>query len=453
MTQVPDTVSLNFAAGSPRGLRFANGGETIAFVFQKDELQTAKDIIKDRSESNKGDDHCPGVYTLINEIPNKPSNFSVYVGQSETVLRRLDEHKINKQWTEAAVFLSSKKDEFGKTELAYFESSLYYKVHKLVNTTNEQEPRGRLKTARWRQKNYEKIIEETVLLFDILGCKLFRELYSVEYLDSSGHQKNKKPRKKRVSKTEPESETTRQQGDSIHPKQEPDDSALFEGGGKRFKAYMKINTDNTVIVKKNSLISATMGKIINSGMRDVENIRQSLISDKKILLEDDKIRLMQDVKLKSANQAAIFVSGSNRSANKFWKYYDNNNKEWLNPKEYKIRRSNITNQNVFSHENKKENFKATMIHKSDKELVVIKGSKARLEVSPNATEQLKKIRKDLTESQILSQSGEFLVFTKNCKFISPSAAGSVIAGYGVNGRNFWIHSDGTTYGDWVKKKS
>lgn len=448
MAKAPNKVELRFDAGSPRALSVAFGDKTIAFVFTKEELQTAKAKIKAHGKGN-----LAGIYTLIKTNSNEPSNFSFYVGRTNNVLERLDYHKSKGiKWTETAVFINRLNEDFGTTQIEYFESSLFNKMHKIAKATNDQKPKGQFKGPHRNQEEFEPILEEAVLLFDILGCQFFRELYSVEYLDSSGHLNNKKSRKKHVIKTEPESEATRQQGDSIQPKEEPDDSALFEGGGKRFKAYMKINTDKTVIVKKNSLISATMGKIFNSGMRDIENIRQSLISDKKILLEDDKIRLMQDVKLKSANQAAIFVSGSNRSANKFWKYYDHNNKEWLNPKEYKIMRSNITNQNVFSHENKKENFKATMIHKSDKELVVIKGSKARLEVSLNATEQLKKIRKDLTESQILSQSGEFLVFTKNCKFISPSAAGSVIAGYGVNGRNFWIHSDGTTYGDWVKKK-
>lgn len=84
-------------------------------------------------------------------------------------------------------------------------------------------------------------------------------------------------------------------------------------------------------------------------------------------------------------------------------------------------------------------------------IVVLEGSEANLNTTASTIDYLKSLRNDLIQRKVLIREGDRFVFGKNQEFSRPSTAGSVIAGYGVNGNAIWINSDGTTYGDWVKK--
>lgn len=84
-------------------------------------------------------------------------------------------------------------------------------------------------------------------------------------------------------------------------------------------------------------------------------------------------------------------------------------------------------------------------------IVVLEGSEANLNTTASTIDHLKSLRNDLIQRKVLIREGDRFVFGKNQEFSRPSTAGSVIAGYGVNGNAIWINSDGTTYGDWLKK--
>ena len=84
---------------------------------------------------------------------------------------------------------------------------------------------------------------------------------------------------------------------------------------------------------------------------------------------------------------------------------------------------------------------------------VLKGSKARGDTAGSASEKLKLQRDELLKRNVMERKDEFLIFTSDYRFNSPSAAGSVVAGLGVNGRAIWKLDDGSSYDDWERKRN
>jgi hypothetical protein len=79
--------------------------------------------------------------------------------------------------------------------------------------------------------------------------------------------------------------------------------------------------------------------------------------------------------------------------------------------------------------------------------VVFQGSTAVLQDLPSAQKHVPfvvALRKQLVAKGILARQGEFLAFTKDAEFTSPSLAASVVHGGAANGLTAWKSKDGTT---------
>ena len=72
--------------------------------------------------SNRSDLKKPGVYFLIGY--NEDDKETVYIGESEDVIKRLYQHKEKDFWTEVLVFIS-KDENLNKAHIKYLEFSLY----------------------------------------------------------------------------------------------------------------------------------------------------------------------------------------------------------------------------------------------------------------------------------------------------------------------------------------
>ena len=73
--------------------------------------------------------------------------------------------------------------------------------------------------------------------------------------------------------------------------------------------------------------------------------------------------------------------------------------------------------------------------------VVFSGSQAVLEHRPSA-KRMRAKREQLIEKGHLKQEGDYLIFTKDIEFGSPSTAGSVVRGGNTNGLTNWKNSSG-----------
>lgn len=86
-------------------------------------------------------------------------------------------------------------------------------------------------------------------------------------------------------------------------------------------------------------------------------------------------------------------------------------------------------------------------------MVVLKGSKARLACAENfKSKPLYKTRQSLIEAGIMAPDGDFLLFTQDHPFQSPSSAAGIVVGNSMNGWLAWKDSRGRTL-DEVKRQS
>lgn len=83
--------------------------------------------------------------------------------------------------------------------------------------------------------------------------------------------------------------------------------------------------------------------------------------------------------------------------------------------------------------------------RTDEGMVVLEGSDATATPYKSLTGNMAALRQGLIESGTLAPSGTKLRLTRDHLFKSLSQAAGVVAGYSINGREYWKLEDGTTY--------
>jgi hypothetical protein len=99
-----------------------------------------------------------------------------------------------------------------------------------------------------------------------------------------------------------------------------------------------------------------------------------------------------------------------------------------------------------------QGFSAEMKLSHSGDIVVLCGSTARVKTTSTIPRGTFTLRKTLLESGVLREQGDYLVFTSNYSFSSPSAAAATVIGASANGRILWKLPDGLTYADWESNK-
>lgn len=85
--------------------------------------------------------------------------------------------------------------------------------------------------------------------------------------------------------------------------------------------------------------------------------------------------------------------------------------------------------------------------------LVFKGSKAAGTITPSMGTNLIQMRDKLIEDEILLDKGEYLEFTDDSIFSSPSTAAGIVMGRSANGLTEWKKKDGTTLKDFESNES
>ncbi|CAH0304586.1 hypothetical protein SRABI118_04530 [Massilia sp. Bi118] len=83
--------------------------------------------------------------------------------------------------------------------------------------------------------------------------------------------------------------------------------------------------------------------------------------------------------------------------------------------------------------------------RTDEGIVVLEGSFATNTTYKSMTSSMAALRQTLVELGTLALDGAKLRMTRDHLFKSPSQAAGVLAGYSINGREYWKLEDGTTY--------
>jgi hypothetical protein len=157
--------------GTVSGLRTAELGlSTIkALVIPRASLQS----VTKRPEVQK-----TGLYILVGKDENKPGVLKIYVGEGDTILKRLSAHNKDSEkefWEEAIVFVS-KDENLTKSHVRYLEACLIKlaqdaKRCTVVNATEPSE-QGRLPEA--AEVEMQEFIVQAQLLLGTLGYDLFK---------------------------------------------------------------------------------------------------------------------------------------------------------------------------------------------------------------------------------------------------------------------------------------
>lgn len=119
----------------------------------------------------------PGVYLLFGKSIEQPDKDMVYIGESETLLDRLRQHAMSKEFWNEAVVIISRDGNLNKAHIKYLEYRMYdlAKKAKRYIVENSQEP-TRSTVSESDQAVMEEFLENIQLLINTMGYKVFTEL-------------------------------------------------------------------------------------------------------------------------------------------------------------------------------------------------------------------------------------------------------------------------------------
>ncbi len=232
--------------------------------------------IKIKDCTDREDLISTGVYLLFGK--DDDGKDLVYIGEAETILKRLNQHLNQKDfWNETIVFIS-KDENLNKAHIKYLENRLHdiaknanrYKVENYITPTQSSisEP---------DQAEMEEFLENIKMLVNTLGHKVFEE--------------------KR----------------DFHPKQKKD--TFYIKAARGADAEGEPSSDGFVVFKG----SKAAGTTVPSMTPNFLNLRQKLIDEKAIVENGNNYEFIEDYIFSSPSTAAAMVMGRNANGLTEWK--------------------------------------------------------------------------------------------------------------------------------------
>jgi hypothetical protein len=237
--------------------------------------------IKIKDCSDRSDLNNPGVYMLFGK--NEEGKDLAYIGEAETVLKRLYQHlNLKDFWNEAIVFIS-KDDNLNKAHIKFIENRLF-EIAKNVNRysiDNTTVP-TLSSISESDRAEMEEYIDNVKILVNTLGHKLFEE--------------------KREQKTaKKQSQTT-----------------FYIKAARGADAQGEPTSDGFVVFK-NSYVSTTT---VHSLLESFKSLRNRLIETGIVKKDGDNLVFSEDYVFSSPSAAAIIVMGRTANGLTEWKLSD-----------------------------------------------------------------------------------------------------------------------------------
>ena len=215
-----------------------------------------------------------GVYLLFGK--NEDGKDQVYIGEAESILRRLNQHLTQKDfWNEAVIFIS-KDENLNKAHIKYLENRLHdiaksanrYKIENSVTPTQSA-------ISESDRAEMEEFIDNIKMLVNTLGHKVFDE--------------------KR----------------EFTPKQQ----TFVLKAARGADAQGEPTSDGFVVFKSSKATGSTVTSITHSFL----TLRQKLIDEGVIVAKDDYYEFPDDYIFSSPSAAASLVLGRNANGLTEWK--------------------------------------------------------------------------------------------------------------------------------------
>lgn len=235
--------------------------------------------IKIKDCADRDDLTKTGVYLLFGK--DEEGKDLVYIGEAESILKRLNQHLTQKDfWNESIVFLS-KDNNLNKAHIKYLENRLHdiaksanrYKVENSVTPT--QSSISESDTA-----EMDEFIEHLKLLVSTLGHKVFEEKREV--------------------------------------KLKKDQNIFYIKAARGADAQGERTSDGFVVYKGSIASNSTTSSMANSSLR----LRESLIDNGDLQLVDGNYVFSEDYIFSSPTTAAVIVMGRNANGLVEWKLTD-----------------------------------------------------------------------------------------------------------------------------------
>jgi len=240
----------------------------------------------------------PGVYFLFgfDEESNEPK---AYIGEAENVFDRLQDHIAKKEfWNEVIMFIS-KDENLTKGHVRYLESrsiQMAIATKRYIIDNSNQSQLAALPPA--DRDAMEEFLIYQKLLLGVLGHKLLEELITV----------TPKPKQQEPTVTQQPNEN----GTSVNGTEQIEELFL-NVGGMNATGY---NTDEGIVVRKGSQATTNPAPSLQNGYRA---LRDKLILNGTLKLEDDKYIFQSDYLFDTASPAAAIIVGYSINGREYWK--------------------------------------------------------------------------------------------------------------------------------------
>lgn len=230
--------------------------------------------IKDCKDRNDLDN--TGVYLLFGK--DQDGKDLVYIGEAETILKRLNQHLNQKDfWNETIVFIS-KDENLNKAHIKYLENRLHELAKKAnrYNIENNNTP-TQSSISEPDQAEMEEFLENIKMLVNTLGHKVFEE--------------------KRDFRSKHKKET------------------FFIKAARGADAKGEPTSDGFVVLQG----SKAAGSTVPSMTQNFINLREKLIDEKALVRNEDSFEFTDDFIFTSPSTAASIVLGRNANGLTEWK--------------------------------------------------------------------------------------------------------------------------------------
>lgn len=268
------TIKLFLLDGEPNGRLTCELSNWTGKAYKIPRIKV-KDCI-DRPDLNN-----PGVYLLFGK--NETGKDLVYVGEAETVFKRLTQHLTQKDfWTEAIVFIS-KDENLNKAHIKYLENRLF-EIAQTVNryhVENHSTP-TQSAIAESDRAEMEEFLDNIKILINTLGHKVFEE----------------KREQKSIEKQEQET--------------------FYIKSNRGANAKGEPTTDGFVVFKGSKVATSTVPSITQNFLR----LRNELIENSVFVQSPDGMELSEDYVFTSPSTAAAMVLGRNANGLSEWRLKD-----------------------------------------------------------------------------------------------------------------------------------
>jgi len=252
--------------------------------------------VVDRPEIQK-----TGVYVLVGEDPTTPAQKCVYIGEGDTILKRLTVHNKDaaKDFWEEVVLLVSKDENLTKAHVRYIEARLISLAiaAKRAVVTNGTAPSEYGKLPESDQVDMEEFITQARLLLGVLGFDLFEPVKTPSSLPA------------------PQPATPGSATQSSPP--------LFKFAGDNFDATCEVDIGAGHFVVK---AGSKARKFETPSLQPTyKSLRQALIANKVLRdFDADRYEFSQDYAFTAATAAAQVVCGSTANGRAAWRTVDKN---------------------------------------------------------------------------------------------------------------------------------